>query len=599
MSLRIDFIPNRGRAPQILLRRSWREGKRVRHKTVANLSGFPASVVEGFRAVLRGGAVFASLADAVSIRRSLPHGHVAAALGTARKLGLPRIFDRRGGRPAALALAAVVARLAAPASKLATARQLSPETASSSLGALLGLGPVRGNEMLDMLDWLRRRQPWIERSLARRHLQGAALVLYDVSSSYLEGRRCPLADFGRNRDGKKGKRQITCGLLCASDGCPVAVEVFAGSTADPATVASQVEKVRERFRIDRVALVGDRGMLTAARIRENLAPVGLDWISALKTADIRKLLARAGEKDGKPAGEDAGEAPLRPEALPPDAVAEIASPDFPGERLLACLDPRLREERARKREDLLRATEDELRAIAATAARAKPGPKNRDAIHKALGERAGRWKMRKHFDIEAREDGLAWERNRERIAAEARLDGIYVIRTSLGAEALGADRAVEAYKSLSRVERAFRTIKTARLEVRPIHACNEDRVRAHVFLCVLAYYLEWHMRRALAPLLFEDADRAGAAAQRGTPVEKAEVSDSAQAKAASKATPEGLPVHGFDTLLQDLATLTLNDVTLPGQPDTPFRLLAEPTELQRKAFDLLGFKPDVYSQPPG
>ncbi len=590
MSFRIDVISNHGRSPQTLLRQSWREGKRVRHKTVANLTKLPPHVVDGFRAVLKGGAVFTGIDQAVSIRRALLHGHVAAILGVARKLGLPRILDRKSTRCGKLALAAVVARIIDPASKLSTARHLSPDTAASSLGAILGLGHVTGNEMLAMLDWLHGRQRHIEASLARRHLAGGTLILYDVSSSFVEGRCCPLAAFGHNRDGKKGKKQITYGLLCSADGCPVAVEVFSGNVSDPSTVSSQVLKLRKRFRIERIALVGDRGMLTSARIREDVKPAGLDWISALKTTEIRKLLvAREPGEDARP--------PLRPEDLAADQVAEITSPDFPGERLMVCLNPRLREERARLREDLLAATEAALAEIATSARRRQPGASNRDRIHAAVGEQANRWKMRKHFDIEVRDDGISWQRNREKIDAESRLDGVYIIRTSLSDADIDAERTVEAYKALSRVERAFRAIKTGRLQVRPIHVYAENRVRAHVFLCMLAWYLEWHMRRALAPLLFEDDDPEGARAKRCTPVEKARPSDSARRKAASKATPEGLPVQAMADLLNHLGSLTLNEVTLPGQPDSRFMVTAEPTRLQAKAFELLALPPEtrVYS----
>ena len=583
MALSVDVIPNRSSPPAILLREAWREGKRIRRRTVANLSKMPPALVDAVRAALDGGVVFPSLDAAVTIRRSRPHGHVAAVLGTLRSLGLVRVLGRKAGRKRDLAVAVVVARIIDPASKLATARALDPETASTSLGAVLGLGPVTGNEMLDMLDWLLERQPWIEMSLANRHLKGGnTLILYDVSSSYLEGRCCPLAAFGHNRDGKRGKTQVTYGLLCAADGCPVAVEVFAGNAGDPSTVASQVDKVRKRFGIARVALVGDRGMLTTARIREDLAPAGLDWISALRTADIRKLLKAAGP--GAPA-------PLAPEALVPDAVAEITGPDFPGERLMVCLNPRLREERRRKREDLLEARERTLANIAAAAARRKPGPANRDQAMKAIGREANRRKMEKHFEIAVTDDGVSWSRREGRIAEEARLDGIYVIRTSLDSASLGAEEAVEAYKSLASVERAFLTMKASRLRIRPVHVCSEDHVRAHVFLCMLAYHVEWHMRRRLAPILFEDDDREGARAQRSSPVEKAEVSESAKAKADTKRTPDGLPVHSFTTLLSDLGTLTLNEVTLPGSPDHAFPLMAKPTELQSCVFDLLDIDP--------
>ena len=582
MSIRIDEVPNQYGTKAVLLRRTWCEGKRVRHKAVANLSGLDPAVVDGFRAVLRGGIVLDDPRKAFEIRRALPHGHVAAVLGTMRRLGFRRILGRRKERSRDLALAAVAARIVDPASKLATARALDPETASTSLGSLLKLGPVTGNEMLDMLDWLLERQPWIERSLANRHLKGGnTLILYDVSSSYLEGRKCPLAAFGHNRDGKRGKRQITYGLLCAADGCPVAVEVFAGNASDPSTVAGQVDKVRKRFGIERVAMVGDRGMLTTARIREVLEPAGLDWISALKTADIRKLL--------KAAGPDAP-APLEPEALVPDAVAEITGPDFPGERLAVCLNPRLREERRRKREDLLKATEEALEAIAASVRSGRL--KGRATIDRRVGRDANRRKVGKHFEIAVTDDGISWGRLEDRIAEEARLDGVYVIRTSLESASLGAEEAVEAYKSLAGVERAFLAMKTSRLKIRPVHVYSEDHVRAHVFLCMLACHVEWHMRRDLAPILFEDDDREGARAQRSSPVEKAEVSESAKAKADTKRTPDGLPVHSMTTLLADLGTLTLNHASLPGRPDSRFLLASEPTELQARAFELLGMDPD-------
>ena len=583
MSYHVDTIPNRDSPPAILLRRAWREGKRIRKKTLGNLSELPPDTIDGIRRLLKGGVVFDSPSDAVAIHSSLPHGNVRAVLGTAEKLGLARILGRTRSRERDLALATIVMRVLAPCSKLATARRLSPQSADSSLGLLLGLGPVTGNETLGMLDWLLKRQRHIERSLANRHLAGGTLILYDVTSSYVEGRCCPLAAFGHNRDGKKGRKQITFGLLCAADGCPVAVELFTGNTADPTTVGGQVAKVRTRFGIDRVAVVGDRGMLTSARIREDLGPAGLDWISALTTTDIRKLLEE---------GADGGPAPLRPGELVPDAVAEITGPDFPGERLLVCLNPRLSEERPRKREDLLTDTETVLREIEDASKRARPGQKNRDHVNRMVGKRANRRKVLKHFRIDAREDGLSWSRNHESIDAEARLDGVYIIRTSLDAAAIAAAEAVEAYKSLSQVERAFRSMKMTRLEVRPIHVYSADHVRAHVFLCMLAWYVEWHMRRRLAPLLFEDDDREAARRKRSSPVEKAEVSDSARAKATTKTTPDGLPVHSFDTLLGNLATLTLNRVSLATDPDNHFNVVAEATPLQRKAFSLLDINAD-------
>ena len=584
MSFHVETIPNKRGRDTILLRQAWRQGKRIRRRTIANLTDMPPELVRGFDAVVRGGAVFADIADAFAIRRARPHGHAAAAMAAAAATGLPKILHRSRSRVRDLALGAILARLLAADSKLATARRLSASTADSSLGPMLGLGEVSGNEVLDMLDWLLMRQRWIEKSLANRHLKGGStLVLYDVTSSYLEGKCCPLAAFGHNRDGKKGKMQIVYGLLCAANGCPVAVEVFAGNTADPATVARQVDKIRARFGIARLALVGDRGMITTAGIGADLEPAGLDWISALKASDLGKLVTAA--KDAAPA--------LDVAALAGDAVAEITSPDFPGERLMVCLNPRLRQERARKRQDLIAATEESLRQIAAAAARAKAGPANRDRSNRRVGRDANRRKVAKYFHIEVGEDGMSWSRNAARIEAEARLDGIYAIRTSLDRSAIGADDAVRAYKNLKWVERAFRVAKS-RLDIRPVHVYTADHVRAHVFLCMLAWYLEWHMRRKLAPLLFEDDDRDGAEAQQVSPVAKAAVSDSARAKADSKRTADGLPVHSFPTLLADLATLTVNEVSLPGKPEATVPMLAEPTALQARALELLGARPEQF-----
>ena len=584
MAISIDVIPNRSSPPAILLRRAWREGKRIRRETLANLTKMPPDLVNGLRALIKGGVIVSDVTEAVTIQRSLPHGHVLATLGTARSLGLERILARKTSRMRELALATIIARVVQPESKLATARALSPDTAASSLGTLLSLGPVHGNELLDMLDWLRERQPWIERSLANRHLAGGTLILYDVSSSYVEGRKCPLAAFGYNRDGKKGKKQITFGLLCAQDGCPIAVEVFSGNTADPSTVSVQLDKLRQRFGIHRIAVVGDRGMITTARIRQDLEPRSLDWISAFKTADIRKLLVKP----------QTGDAPLVPEDLAPDQVAEITSPAYPDEHLLVCLNPRLREERARKREALLRATEETLEKIARTVHRSGSKLRGRARIAHRIGREANRRKVEKHFTITITDDTLTWSRNQEKIAREARLDGLYVVRTSLGPGDISGHEAVYAYKSLSLVEQAFRACKSTRLHIRPIHVYTETHVRGHVFLVMLAWYIEWHMRRSLAPILFEDSDPEGARLKRSSPVEPSKVSDEALEKASTKTTADGLPVHSMTTLLSDLATCTLNEVTVPAHPDQPFTMISHPTELQARAFELLGIKPSKY-----
>ena len=573
MSYRIDEIPNRSGKPAILLRRHWREGKRVRKETVANLTRHPGWLAEGIRSVVDAGTGRAGRAGTVEIRRSLPHGHAAAILGTLKSLGFERILAREDSRNRRIALAAVAARIADPLSKLATSRLLSEGTASSSLGALLGLGEVSGNEVLAMLDWLLERQPWIERSLANRRLAEDALILCDLSSSQVEGRGIGMAARGHSRDGRSDKKQITYGLLCDREGCPVAIEVFEGNASDPSTVGRQVDKIRRRFRLGRVALAGDRGMTAGARIREELAPAGLDWISALKSTDIRKL----------------AKGPLTPDIPVPDAVAEIASPDFPGERLMVCFNPRLRDERRRKRGELLQAAEGRLEEIARTVRRKGSRLRGKAEIARRVGAAVSRLKVSKHFEIRCEDDDLSWSRRQDRIDREAALDGLWVVRTSLDADCIGADEAVEAYKSLSQVEQAFRQIKTGRLRIRPIFVYAEARVRAHVFLCMLAYYAEWHMRKRLAPILFDEDDPEAARAQRASPVEPARPSPSARAKAAGKNTPDATAVHSFHTLLADLSTVVLNDVSIGGSES--FKLVTTPTPGQQKAFDLLGVNP--------
>ena len=577
MSLHVETIPNRNSPPTILLRRAWRDGHRIRKQTLANLTSLPDELVHGLRVLLRGGCALPRLDAALGVQRSLPHGHVAAVLGTLRQLGLERRLHRSDSRVRRLALGALVARVLLPVSKLATARLLSTSTAHSSLGALLGLGEVSGNEVLAMLDWLLKRQPWIERSLARQHLQGRTLLLYDVSSSYVEGHCNPLAGFGHNRDGKRSKRQIVFGLLCTQQGCPIAVEVFSGSTADPNTLSTQIIKLRRRFGLTRIALVGDRGMLTSARIRDELLPAEWDWISALKTSQIRRLAQRGG--------------PLSPAALAADQVATIRSPDFPGERLLVCLNPRLRQERRRKREALLKATETLLAQIATLVERRRSPLRGRDRIGRRVGREANRYRVEKHFHIEIGEDHLRFSRKTAQIEAEAALDGLYVVRTSLPSDELSAAGVVEAYKSLAHVERAFRSLKSLHLRLRPLFVYSEAHVRAHVFLCMLAYYLTWHLRLRLAPLLFEDDDPDAARAQRCSPLAPARPSPAAQAKTRSRKTSDGFPLHSFPTLLADLATVNLNEVTLTHKLTSRFQVVTTPTPLQQKAFDLLQVTP--------
>lgn len=556
----VAVVPNRGSPPAILLRESYRDGGKVKNRTLKNLSDWPSERIALLRAVLRGDPLVPA-GEGLEIVRALPHGHVLAALGTARRHKL--------------ALALIVARLLDPAAKLATARALDATTASHSLGASLGLGRVTAKEVYGALDWLGAAQPAIEAALARRHLKDGTLVLYDVTSSYLEGRRCELARFGYRRDGRRDQPQIVIGLLCAADGCPIAVEVFDGDVGDPRTLAAQIAKIKDRFGLTRVVLVGDRGMVTAARIGAELRPAGFDWITALRAPAIQRLAAEGG--------------PLQLSLFDERDLAEIESPDYPGERLIVCRNPALAEERARKRGELLDATERDLTRLQARVRRARQPLRGAAAIGRPLGALMGRRKVAKHFQITISDDDLGFARDHAAIAAEARLDGFYVLRTSLPAQVLGAADTVLAYKSLARVERAFRSLKTVDLELRPVFHWVAPRVRAHVFLCLLAYHLEWHMRACLAPLLFDDHDRDAAEAGRASPVAQAKPSLAARRKATTRRTDDGLPVHSFRSLLADLATLTRNTVRI-GR-DHPMPLLATPTTLQQCALDLLGLKP--------
>jgi hypothetical protein len=573
--MHVDRIPNRSSPPAYLLRETYREGRKVRKRTLANITHWPVAKIEALRRVLRGDLAGGDAGRGLTLLRSLPHGHVAAALGMLRKLGLDRVLSQGGRQPArwvALSIAMIVARLIDPASKLATARLLDGATASCSLGTVLELAAVDEQELYDALDWLAGQQERIEKALARRHLKNGTLVLYDVTSTYFEGRTCPLARFGYNRDGKAGKLQIVFGLLCTGEGCPVAVEVFEGNVGDPSTLQTQIDKLKSRFALDRVVLVGDRGMITEARLKETLKPAGLDWITALRAPAIRSLV-------------EAGAIQL---SLFDDRdLAEITSPDYPGERLVVCRNPLLAEERARKRHALIDATENKLAPIQARVRRAKKPLRGRDKIALAVGAVLNRYKMAKHFVLTITDDDFSFERDSAQIAAEAALDGVYVVRTSLKGEALDAASTVKAYKQLANAERAFRSLKSIDLEVRPIHHRRPDRVRAHVFLCMLAYYLEWHMRQALKPILFDDHDRVGAEAARTSIVAKARRSEAGESKAAAKRTEDGLPVHSFRSLIGDLATVTRNTMALVGQPDATFTLYPQLTPVQARAFQLL------------
>jgi hypothetical protein len=572
----VTVIPNRSSPPAILLRESYREAGKTKNRTLANLSGWPSDRIELLRAVLRGDKLLPA-DQVVQIERALPHGHVLAALATARRAGLEALLPRRGSqRKRDLAYGLIIARLLEPAAKLATARMLDPATASHSLGDMLGLGGVSANEVYATLDWLGKEQDFIETTLARRHLKEGALLLYDVTSTYLEGSCCELAKHGYSRDHRRDRPQLVVGLMCAADGCPIAVEVFEGNTADPSTLSAQIDKLKQKFKLRRVVMVGDRGMLTSARIDETLRPAGLDWITALRAPAIQALAAKGG--------------PLQLSLFDDRDMAEITSPAYPGERLMVCKNPLLAEERARKRTELLAATEADLAKLQARVQRPKNPLRGAAEIGTALGAVLGRRKMGKHFTTTITDKSFSFTRDDTAITAEAALDGIYVVRTNLTAEQSDAANTVRAYKNLAVVERAFRSLKTVDLELRPVYHWTAPRVRAHVLLCMLAYYLEWHMRQSLAPLLFDDHDPIGREAQRTSPVAKAKPSTAAHEKAKSKQTDPAhgvrLPVHSLRTLLDDLATLTRNNVRIGASKLTI--LLATPTEIQRRAFGLLG-----------
>ena len=573
--MHVDRIPNRTSPPAFLLRETYREGGKVRKRTLANITHWPAAKIEALRRLLREEVLGGDQAAGLKLLRSLPHGHVAAALGMLRKVGLDGVLSQGGRQPArevALCIAMMVARVVDPSSKLATARLLDDETAGCSLGAVLGLGTVDEQALYDALDWLLGQQARIEKALARRHLKNGTLVLYDVTSTYFEGRTCPLARFGYNRDGKSGKLQIVFGLLCTTEGCPVAVEVFEGNVGDPSTLACQIAKLKERFGLERVVLVGDRGMITETRLEEALKPAGLDWITALRAPAIRSLV-------------EAGA--LQFSLFDERDLAEITAPDYPGERLVACRNPMLADERTRKRGELLDATEKKLTHIQNRVRRAKKPLRGKDKIALAIGAVIDRYKMAKHFALTITDDDVTFERKTAQINAEAALDGIYVLRTSLKPETLDPTSTVKAYKQLAHVEHAFRSLKTVDIEVRPIHHRRPHRVRAHVFLCMLAYYLEWHMRQVLTPILFDDHDKAAAEAARTSIVAKAKRSAAADRKALTKRTDDGLPVHSFRSLLGDLATVTRNTMAMDGRPDATFTLYPQLTPVQARAFQLL------------
>jgi transposase len=572
----VATVPNRKSPPAILLRESYRQDGKVKTRTLANITHLPAQRIAALRSALDGSLSTPAtpLPDSFLISRSLPHGHVAAVLGCLRKLQLDSILDPVPSRQRDLVIAMIVARIVEPASKLATARGLHCDTLHHSLGETLHLDSAVETELYQAMDWLLPQQARIEQALAKRQLSQGGLVLYDLTSTYFEGRHCPLAKLGHSRDGKSGTLQIVFGLLTNAAGCPVAVEVFAGNTSDPKTVATQVNKLRQRFGLSDMVLIGDRGMITSARIREDLpASQGIQWISALRATQIQKLAA-GGQ--------------LQMSLLDQTDLAEIAHPDFPGERLIACLNPLLAEERARKRPELLTATEKQLEKIAVATQRPKRPLRGKQNIGLRAGKVVNRYKMGKHFQLRIEEDSFHYERKTANIEREQNLDGIYVIRTSVKKEVLSSQEVVASYKSLSGVERAFRSLKTVDLQVRPIHHRLPDRVRAHILLCVLAYYVEWHMRQLLAPILFDDDDKPQAQAARTSIVAPAQRSTAAKLKALTKQTADGGKVHSFQTLIGDLATIVKNRIQPADKDIAVFDMFTQPTPIQQRALDLLG-----------
>lgn len=573
----IERVPNRNSPSAVLLRESYREGKKVKKRTLANLSKLPDEVVDNLRLSLKGAKVVepAKLPELCTVVRSLPHGHVACVLGTINKLGIPQLIESKKTRSRDLAVAMIVSRIINPTSKLGTVRGIRAETANSSLGELLGLSHGDRNEYYEALDWLLSKQIDIENALASRHLQNGSLILYDLTSTYVEGTECSLAAYGYSRDQKKGKQQIVFGILCNQEGCPIAVEIFEGNSLDYKTLGQQISKVQQRFGISQVVWVGDRGTITNANLRDELkAKEGLDWITALTKSQIRKLA----EVDQIQLG-----------LFDEQNVIEIESDDYPGERLIACRNPLIAEKNAQVREELLLATEKELDKIEQATTREKRTLKGADKIGLRVGKVLNKFKVGKLFEIEITDSYFAYGRKSEVIEREKILDGVYIIRTNVESEKMDAVTTVRAYKGLSKVEQAFRCLKTIDLKVRPIYHYLDHRVKGHIFLCFLAYYVEWHMRKALSTILFEEEEIEKIDSSDLSGLLRYQPSAIAKQKAGNKRNQENLPVHSFSTLLADLATIAHNkiQINLQGEKVT-FDKITQPTALQQKALDLLG-----------
>ena len=567
----VETVPNRNSPPAILLREGRREGKKVHKRTLANLTHWPKDKIERLRRVLKNEPLVHP-DQLFLIERSLPHGHVEILLEAMRRLKLPALIDPRPSPKRDRVLAMILQRLLHPASKLATTRLWHTTT----LAEELSLEDTDEDDLYEAMDWLLERQDRIERKLAKRHLAEGDPVLYDVSSSYYEGQTCPLMQFGHNRDGKRDRPIVVYGVLADAMGRPLAVEAYAGNTGDPTTVPDQVEKVRGRFGLQRVVLVGDRGLLTETQINHLKRHPGLGWVSALRHHQIRRLVES-----------EAVQLSLFDERH----LAEVRSPDYPGERLIVCHNPLLAEHRRQKREALLTATEEALAGIARQVARRTRTPLSATEIAEKLGRVKNRFQVAKHFRTQIADGSFHYERRTEAIIREAQLDGFYMLRTSEPADRLPTATVVRRYKDLTRVERAFRSLKTVDLHIRPIRHRTETRVRAHLFLCLLAYYVHWHLRQALAPLLFDDEDLEAERARRD-PVLAAQPSDSAKRKKRKRLTEDGLPLQSLETLMAHLGTRARHRCRLPSEPDAPcVQRLTEPTPLQQRAFELIRMFP--------
>ena len=548
-----------------LLRRSYREGGTVKNETLGNLSHLPDALIEIIRRSLQGES-FVPLAQAFEITASRPHGHAQAVAVAMQRLGLALLVASKPSRERDLVLAMVAARILAPSTKLATTRWWHTTTLAEDLG----VADATEDDLYAAMDWLLARQGAIQRKLAARHLSSGGLVLYDLSSSYFEGTTCPLAKIGHSRDGRPGTLQVNYGLLTDVRGCPVVVSVFEGNTADSTTFMPEVQRLHEEFGIERMVMVGDRGMISQKAIEELRETEGIGWITALKSASIRSLIEQGQLQLG---------------LFDERNLIELSSPDYPGERLVACRNPELAKLRAHKREELLSATEKNLEKIKARVDAAKLA--GADEIGLRVGRVVNQYKVAKHFELAIGDKTFTFVRKRDSIAAEAALDGIYIIRTSVSAAQMDAPECVRSYKALANVERAFRSLKTVDLKVRPIHHRLADRVRAHIFLCMLAYYVEWHMRETWRELMFADTDQQAKAMR--DPVAPAKRSKAALAKVARHTLDDGTPVHDFATLLDELATIVRNTCRAPNAgPDAPtFEVLTTPSAKQQRAFALL------------